>query len=146
MLKVRDVMTNEFVSVSRSVSIFEVAQKMKNSGTRAVPVCDNGKLRGIITEKDIVTGIADIAGNISNLPVRVLMNNHHPIVSPGEEIFQAAKMMVNNDVRELPVAQNGKFLGLFTLDDLARESIALAAMVFAKTARLRITKEDIRRE
>jgi CBS domain-containing protein len=136
MLKVRDVMAKEFVSVPRSAPIGEVARKMKDLKTGAVPVCDNGKLRGIITERDIVIGVANIAGNISNLPARLLMNNHHPIISPGEDILQAAKVMVNNGVRVLPVAQNGKFLGLFTLDDLARESLALASMVFSKTIKL----------
>jgi CBS domain-containing protein len=136
MLKVRDVIAKEFVSVPRSAPIGEVARKMKDLKTGAVPVCDNGKLRGIITERDIVTGVADIASNLSNLPTRLLMNNHHPIISPGEDILQAAKVMVNNGVRVLPVAQNGKFLGLLTLDDLARESMALAAMTFAKTAKM----------
>ena len=48
-------------------------------------------------------------------------------------------MMTERGVRVLPVLQNGKFLGLVTLDDLARDSLALAAMVFAKTAEQRLS-------
>ena len=140
-MKVKDIMTSEFASVARSAPILEVAQKMKDSATWAIPVCDNGKFRGIITERDIVMGVADIAGNLSNLPVKLLANNHGPIISPGEDILQAAKVMVNSGVRVLPVAQNGKLLGLFTLDDLARESLALAAMVFSKTIKLQASRE-----
>lgn len=137
MAKVREVMTKVFVSVPPSAPIIEVAQKMSNSGTGIIPVCDNGKLRGVITERDIITHIVACAHNPKREHVRALMRNDRPIVSPGEEIMQAAKIMVNNDVRVLPVAQNGKLLGLFTLDDLARESLALAATVLVETARKR---------
>jgi CBS domain-containing protein len=69
------------------------------------------------------------------------MNNHLPIISPGDDIIQAAKVMVNRNVRVLPVAQNGKLLGLFTLDNLAGESLALATMVFSKTIKPGVSRE-----
>jgi CBS domain-containing protein len=45
--------------------------------------------------------------------------------------------MASNEVRALPVAQNGRLLGFFTLDDLARESLPLATTVLAKAAKER---------
>ena len=135
-MKVRDVIVNDFVYVPRSALVVDVAQKMKDLATDVIPVCENGKLRGIITGRDIITSIADIGGNTSNLSARLLMNNHYPIIQPGEDTLQAAEVMVHNGVRVLPVAQNGKLLGLFTLDDLARASMFLAAMTFAKTAKM----------
>ena len=135
-MKVRDVIVNDFAYVTRSARVVDVAQKMKDLATGVIPVCENGKLRGIITERDIITSIADIGGNTSNLPARLLMNNRYPIIQPGENMLQAAEVMVHNGVRVLPVAQNGKLLGLFTLDDLARSSMFLAAMTFAKTAKM----------
>ena len=135
MLKVKDIMTREFVSVPPSTPIIEVAQKMRNSRTGVIPVCDKGKFRGVITERDIVIGIVANACNPKREHARSLINIHHPIISPGEEIMQAAKVMVNHGVRALPVAQSGRLLGLFTLDDLARESLTMAAVVFTQTVR-----------
>ena len=136
MLKVRDVMTSEVIPVLPSTPVIEVAYQMKVSGTGVIPVCDNGKFRGVITERDIVIGIVATGTDPVTEPARSIINNHQPIISPGDDIMQAAKVMVNNGVRVLPVAQNGKLLGLFTLDDLAGESLALAAMVFSKTIKL----------
>jgi len=135
MVKVRDIMTREFISVPPSTPIIKVAQEMRNSRTGAIPVCDKGKFRGVITERDIVIGIVANACNPKREHAGSLVNIRHPIISPGEEIMQAAKVMVNHGVRVLPVAQSGKLLGLFTLDDLTRESLTMAAVVFTQTAR-----------
>ena len=141
MVKVRDIMTSEFPSVSPSTPIVEVAQKMRDSGTGVIPICANGKFRGVVTERDIVIGIVASAGNPKREHVRSLVNNQCPVISPGDEIILAAKVMVDRGVRVLPVAQNSKLLGLFTLDDLARESMALAAAVFVKTTKPQAAKE-----
>ena len=141
MLKVKDVMTSELASVPPLTPVIEVAHKMKVSGRGVIPVCDNGKFRGIITERDIVIGIVATATDPVTEPARSVMNNHLPLISPGDDVMQAAKVMVDNGVRVLPVAQNGKLLGLFTLDDLARESLGLAAMVFSKTIKLQASRE-----
>ena len=141
MLKVRDVMASEFASVSSHTPVIEMAHQMKVSGTGVIPVCDNGKFQGIVTERNIVIGIVATAADPVTEPARSVMNNNLPIISPGDDIIQAAKVMVNNGVRVLPVAQNEKLLGLFTLDDLAQESLALAAMVFSKTVKLQASRE-----
>ena len=142
MLKVKDVMTSELASVPPLTPVIEVAHQMKVSGRGVIPVCDNGKFRGVITERDIVIGVVATATDPVTEPARSVMNNHLPLISPGDEIMQAAKVMVDNGARVLPVAQNGKLLGLFTLDDLARESLGLAAMVFSKTVKLSQRRGD----
>ena len=134
MAKVGETMTRDFVSVLPSAPIVEVAQKMRDSATGVIAVCENGKFRGIVTERGIISHTVATAHNSKRECARALMKSDQPIVSPGEEITQAAKVMVNRGVRVLPVAQNRKLLGLFTLDDLARESLALAAIVLVKTA------------
>lgn len=140
MAKVREIMTRDFVSVKPSAPIIEVAQKMRDSRAGVIPVCENGKLRGMVSERDIITHIVATAHNPKREHARSLMNNKQPIVSPGEDLIQAAKIMASNGVRVLPVAQNARLLGLFTLHDLARESLALAATVLVKTAGERPTE------
>ncbi len=140
-VKVNDIMNSEFVFVPPSAPIIEIAQKMIGSGTGIVSVCTNGRFRGVITERDIITDIAASTYNPTRERAGSLMNNHYPIIPPGEEITQAAKVMVSHGIRMLPVAQNGKLLGIFTMDDLAQESLALAAMVLIKTAKLKVLRE-----
>ena len=133
MSKVRDIITDRVLSVASTVSLMEAAQQMKASGIGVIPVCDRGKLRGVITEREFVAGIADIAGDIRKLPVRLLMNKDYPVVQPGTDIVQAAKVMINNGVQVLPVEQNRKLLGLLSLDDLCRESPGAAVLVVRST-------------
>jgi len=130
MVKVRDIMNAEVISVPSSTPIIEVAHQMKIRGTGVIPICDQGKFRGLITERRIVTEIIANAIDPVVESAGSVMNRHQPVITPDEEIMQAAKVMVNNDVQVLAVVQNGELLGLLTLEDLARASLALAASFF----------------
>ncbi len=137
MLKVRDCMTAEFVSVPPSTPVIEVAHQMKISGTGFIPVCDNGKFCGLITEREIVTGIVAAAIDPVSEPARSVMNSYCPAISPGKDIIQAAKVMADHGIRVLPVVQSRRLLGLLTLENLICENLTLAAMVLTKTAKLK---------
>jgi CBS domain-containing protein len=133
MAKVRDIMNTEVISVPSSTPIIEVAHQMKIRGTGVIPICDQGKFRGLITERHIVTEIIANAIDPVVETAGSVINKHQPVITPDEEIMQAVKVMVNNDVQVLAVVQNGELLGLLTLEDVARESPALAVMVFSRT-------------
>jgi len=133
MVKVRDIMNSNIISVRPCIPIIEVAHQMKIWGTWVIPVCEHRKFRGLITERDIVTKVVANAVDPVVETARSVMNKHQPLISPDDEIVQAAEVMVHNGVWVLAVVQNGELLGLLTLEDLARESIALAALVFSRT-------------
>ena len=139
-MKVKDVMAKDIVTVPPSVSIIDVARQMRDLGLGIIPVCENGRFRGIVTERDIVIG-AVAPKDHSELIAGMLTHERYPAVSPGVDIMQAAKLMAEQAVRVLPVVENGRFVGLVTLEDLAQESIALAAMVFSKTLKPRASGE-----
>ena len=140
MAKVRDIMNTQIISVPSSAPIIEVAHQMKNRGMGVIPICDQGKFRGLITERHIVTEIIANAVDPVVETAGSVTNKHQPAISPDEEIMQAAKVMVNNDVQVLAVVQNGELLGLLTLEDVARENLALAAMVFSKTIKSQVAR------
>ena len=133
MPKVKDIMTNEIFSVDPFAPVIVVAQQILKSGQELVPVCDNGKLCGIITARDITVSIVATARDPVAVYAKSIMTNHFPTISPDNEILDAVKLMVDRAAQMLLVIENGKVVGLLTLKDLARESSALAAMVFCKT-------------
>jgi len=141
MVKVKDIMRRDVPSVSPSASIIDVARKLRDCGTGILPVCEKGKLHGLITERDIVSGIVATASDPAATTVRSLMHKHQPIISPDDDMMQATRVMANNGVRLLSVVQNGELLGLLTLDELSRESLALAAMVLSKTLEPQVSKK-----
>ena len=135
MSKVSEVMQKGVYSVSPSASISEVARKMRDCGVGTVPVCEKGKLRGIITERSIVFKLADGVSNHKDHKREYagsLMYNKFPEVPPGAGIIEAARIMASHRTQSLPVVEDGNLVGVLTLDDLVKESPALAVMVIGK--------------
>lgn len=133
MSRVANIMSTTFVSVSPSACILEVAQQMKVTGTGIVLVCSSGKLRGVITEKDMVDVVAG-GKDPSVMPASAVMS-HYPLISPGTGIIEAAGLMVRRGVTALPVVQNGKPVGLLSLGKMQSESQVIAMMALGKVNR-----------
>ncbi len=134
MARVEEIMLTNVASVSPSAPIVEVAQKMRDCRLGTIPVCENGKLRGMITERSIVSKIVASAHNPKRERAKTLMSNDGPKISFGCNTTEAAKIMATHRVCCLPVVQNGgKFVGLLTLNNLVNESPVLASMVLART-------------
>jgi CBS domain-containing protein len=132
MPKVQEVMKKRTVSLSPSASLTEVARRIIDCEAGVVTVCEKGKLRGIITKENIVSRIATNDCDLRKQKAVSVMKNNVPKISPGVDITEAAKLMVNHNVQCMPVIQNGKLLGLLTLEDLLTESPALAVIVMTK--------------
>jgi len=133
MTAVKDVMMIEVTAVGISTPAVEVAQRMKTSGVGTIPVCENGKFRGIITERDIVIGIVAASRHSVPTPAGAVMNRDWATISPNDDIWHAVNVTVDRGIKVLPVVQDGKLVGLLSLDDLKRKSPALAAMIFSRS-------------
>lgn len=135
MKKVQEIMESNPIQVSPSTTVIEVARQMTAHKLEVVPVCANGKLKGVITEADIISGIVASAQNPKRQEAKSLMHNELPKISPGADAFTAAKLMARHRIHYLPVVQNGKMKGLLTLDHLVEESLAAASLVLDRTQR-----------
>ena len=133
MTTVKEVMMSEVTSVTLSTPVVEVAQRMKMSSTSTIPVCENGKFRGIITERDIVIGIVATGRDPGATPASSVMSKDLPTISPNDDLWKAVNVMADKGIKVLPVVQDGKLVGLLSLVDLTKKSPALAAMVFSRS-------------
>ena len=135
MSKVRDAMTRDFPFVLPTSRITEVAEKMSDHETDVIPVCDGGEFLGVIKERDITAYIVATGDNPGREHALTLVERGYPMVSPGEDLFQAAKVMAVNGVNVLPVTQNRRLVGILSVDDIAMVSLAAAAAILVKTAK-----------
>ncbi len=135
MTRVRDMVKLSVNSVAPGDPITKVARKMVETGSSVIPVCESGRPLGVITDRELLQSIARSADKCGAAPASSLMTHSQPAVSPDDDVWHAASKMVDSGTRVLLVVDKGQLAGLFTLDDFARESPALAVMVFAKTAR-----------
>jgi CBS domain-containing protein len=116
--KVRDIMTDEIECCTLLDNVFEVAVKMKELNVGAIPIVDQDKLVGMITDRDIVIrGVAE--KHPGSTKVEAIMSNDLITVTPDTSSKEAAKLMAEYQIRRLPVVDDGKLIGIVSLGDFA---------------------------
>jgi CBS domain-containing protein len=118
MEKIRDIMTDDVECCTLLDNVYEVAVKMKELNVGAIPIVDQDKLVGMITDRDIVVrGVAE--KHPGSTKVEDIMSDKLITVSPDKTSREAAKLMAEHQIRRLPVVENGKLIGIVSLGDFA---------------------------
>lgn len=126
---VRDLMGNIYMKLSPSDGIEEAARKFRETQSKVLVVCEGSKFRGVVKEADILALVGEDIRKLRHTRVGSLADFTYPKASPGQDILDAARVMADKGVTELPVVQNGRLLGMLTLGALAQTAPALAAVV-----------------
>jgi len=113
-------MTKNVVTVNATESIFHVAQTMREQTTATLVVLEDEKPVGILTERDFVRKA--LANNLNPVQTKVLEIMSKPLLSanPDASIGEAARIMVDNKIRRLPIVEGDRLVGIITAVDLAR--------------------------
>ena len=121
-LKCREIMTTDVRTAARESTLREVGTMMRDGDMGAVPVVDNGKLVGIVTDRDIVVrGVAE--SKTADSPVGDVMTTELFTVSPDDFVFQAIRVMGDKQVRRMPVVDaDGKLAGIIAMADVALQT------------------------
>ena len=77
-------------------------------------------LQGIVTDRDIILRCVAPEDDPSRVPVKNIMTRHPKALSPADDVRQAAQIMAIQQVRRLPVVEDGRVVGLVSLGDLAK--------------------------
>lgn len=117
-MKIADIMTSEVDTCTPQTSLQEAASKMKEINVGSIPVCDNDKLVGIITDRDIV--VRGIADNLSlDSSVSEILSDSMVTGSKDMSVEDAAELMADHQIRRLPIVENDKVVGIVSLGDIA---------------------------
>ena len=120
-MKVCDIMTSRVISVSQKEPITAAARLMKRHNLGALPVCDDeGRLRGMVTDRDIVTRCVAADMDPSDTMLREIMSRGIRTCSSQDDVATAAQTMSHDQVRRLPVTDEGRLVGIVSLADMAR--------------------------
>ena len=127
-MEIKDIMTKKIVTIDPSESLEVAARTMAQYNIGALPVCKNGKLCGMLTDRDIVTRCLAANRQPANTLVRQVMTEQVTSVSPNMQTGVAAHLMGRLQIRRLPVVENGRLCGIVSLGDMAiREETTLDA-------------------
>jgi CBS domain-containing protein len=116
-------MTTNVTTARENSTLREVADQMKSLNVGCIPVCDSSNRPiGIVTDRDIV--LRSVAsGSNADEQVRNVMSSSVISVSPDTDVHEAARIMAENQIRRLPVVENGKLVGILAIGDLAVRNI-----------------------
>jgi CBS domain-containing protein len=117
-MNIRDVMTPNPRTVSPQDSIQNAARIMRDEDTGVVPVVDNGKPVGVITDRDIVVRAIAEGGQL-NRRVRDFATNELVAATPDMSTREATELMSAHQVRRLPVVENNRLVGIVSIGDIA---------------------------
>ena len=117
-MNVRDVMTSNPRCVSPNDTIQAAARIMKEEDTGVVPIVENGRAIGLITDRDIV--IRSVAGGSQpNQQVREIATGDLICATPDMSTREASNLMSEHQIRRLPVVENDRLVGIVSLGDIA---------------------------
>ena len=116
---VRDVMTTSVIGLAESASLVEAARHMRMSDIGDVLVLDGDRVRGIITDRDIV--VRALAADLDPAVTTVgEIATPDPLsIGPDQPAADAVQMMRDAALRRLPVCEDGHLVGVISLGDLA---------------------------
>ena len=120
-IKCRDIMTSNVKTATMATSLQDAAVMMRDGDMGSIPVVEDGKLVGIVTDRDIVVrSIAD--GKGASSPVGEAMTSEIFSVKPDDFVFEAIRLMGDKQVRRIPVVDEaGALAGIIAMADIALE-------------------------
>jgi CBS domain-containing protein len=120
-MKINEIMKQSVVSVMPEDTALTASRLLSRHNIGSLPVCTgDGRLQGIVTDRDIVLRCVASGRNPETTPVSDIMSTNVVSVSPTDEVSTAASLMSNEKIRRLPVVDKGRVAGMLSLGDIAK--------------------------
>ena len=121
-LKVR--VHSSIISVTPATTVLEAVTLMSDTDISALMVLDGEAVAGIITERDFVRRVARMERSSSPTTVGDVLTRHLITVGPLDRSRFCMQLMIEKNLRHLPVLEDGKLVGLLSIRDLVKDVIA----------------------
>jgi len=128
-MKLKDIMTNTVIGIGPGETVEVAARQLAHYNIGVLPVTENGKICGVVTDRDLVTRCLAANRSPAKTTVREIMTKQVISADREMEVGVAAHLMGRQQIRRLPVTQDGKLCGMVSLGDMAcrEESLMDAA-------------------
>ena len=116
---IRDAMTEDPHSIGASESVVEAARLMRDEHIGSLPVTEDQRLVGMITDRDITTRVVAEGAVPETTSVGDVYSRDLISVEPNNDLEEALQVMARHQVRRLPVVENGRLVGMVAQADIA---------------------------
>jgi CBS domain-containing protein len=118
---INEVMTHDPRTVSSDAPLTDVAKEMDQADTGAIIVAEDGRFRGIVTDRDIVVRAIAAGKDPKSTTAGEIATTGAQTVTPDQSVDDALRIMRENAIRRIPVVQDDRPVGIVSLGDLAVE-------------------------
>jgi CBS domain-containing protein len=140
-LKVNEAMTKDPVTLGSAATTFDAIENSSMVCFGYMLVADRGKLKGIVTERDILYRVVAKEMDPKTTKLKNVMSKPVIFIEEDAEVLEASELMKKNGIRRLAVVnRKGKLVGVITSEDIARslrrsaEELALTYHIMSKSA------------
>jgi CBS domain-containing protein len=123
MTTAREIMTEGADCARSDETLADAARKMRDLGVGALPICgDDDRLKGMVTDRDIVVRCVAEGGDPSSTRVSELAEGKPVTIGADDPVDEALRTMIEHGVRRLPVIDGDRLVGMLSQADVARET------------------------
>ena len=116
---VREAMTDDPSSIGASASVVQAARLMREQHVGSLPVTEDERLVGMITDRDITTRVVAESAVPEATSVEDVYSRDLITVEPDNDLDEALRLMARHQIRRLPVVENGRLVGMVAQADIA---------------------------
>lgn len=120
MTKARDIMTAGVDIIEAQSTAADAAKKLASDDVGVLPICDNGKLKGVVTDRDIVVKLIAEGKDPAQTKIVDLIQGEAITVGADDDVQEAIRTMKDHKVRRLPVIDGTELVGMVSQADIAR--------------------------
>ena len=117
----------QMFSVESDCTVSDAARKMAEVRVGAILVLENGQLRGLFSERDLMTRVVVAGRNPEQTPVREVMSTELATIEETATSENAMEMMQRQNCRHLPVTRGSAVVGMISMRDLMNHELELKA-------------------
>ena len=117
---VKEIMTKNVVSIDKEKTVFEAANLYKKHRVGCLIVTKGEECVGIITERDLIERTICKKRSPETTKVKEIMSEEVITINYLEQIDKASKIMINNNIKKLPVTKNEDIVGIITVTDISK--------------------------
>ena len=118
--QVRDVMTSNPTTCEPSATLVDAAKVIALEDVGSVPIVENGRLVGILTDRDIIVRAVAEGRDVTSTTVKDVASKDLVTVTPDEDLDRALQLMGQRQVRRIPVVESDQVVGIVSQADVAR--------------------------
>ena len=115
---VKEVMNRNVKTIDTEANVQKAAELMSKFGIGSLIVVKNNKLKGILTERNILGGVVAKSLDATDTKVKDIMTKEVVFIKPELDVEEAAEIMVDKNIKKLPVILRNQLVGIITASDI----------------------------